>query len=152
MRKQWDTLSISDKKLLKKHISEELKVNRIRYKVKVGADERSSTCYLLLSAQCFQDWPTTIPNYNLESDENHDKITNYQKQNLKVINESENKPSDVGTVLMFTIQMRQILRTNIDGNSIDGDGEWLFHYFGWPNPSDGSYFALKMDPAHGFGF
>ena len=41
------------------------------------------------------------------------------------------------TVLMFTIQMRQILPTNIDGKAIDGDGEWLFHYFGWPHdPSE----------------
>ena len=50
-------------------------------------------------------------------------------------------------MLIFTIQVRQILRTNIDGEAIDGDGEWLFHYFDWPNPSDTTYFALKMDPA-----
>jgi len=66
--------------------------------------------------------------------------------------EGEDKPPGYGTVLMFTIQMRQILRTNINGKAIDGDGEWLFHYFGWPNPSDQSYFAVKMDPTHGFGF
>ena len=66
--------------------------------------------------------------------------------------EGKDKPPGYGTVLMFTIQMRQILRTNIDGKAIDGDGEWLFHYFGWPNPSDTTYFALKMDPTHGFRF
>ena len=58
---------------------------------------------------------------------------------------------------MFTIRMRQILPTNIDGKAIDGDGEWLFHYFGWPNPSDATdfwpeYFGLKLDPTHGFRF
>jgi len=63
----------------------------------------------------------------------------------------------LGTVLMFTIQMRQILPTNIDGKAIDGDGEWLFHYFGWPNPSDDTdfwpeYLGLNLDPTHGFRF
>ena len=49
--------------------------------------------------------------------------------------------------------MRQILPTNIDGKAIDGDGEWLFHYFGWPNPSDTNYFYLNFwDPTHGFEF
>ena len=38
-------------KILKKNISEDLKVNRIRYKVRVASNEESSTCYLLLSAQ-----------------------------------------------------------------------------------------------------
>ena len=48
--------------------------------------------------------------------------------------------------------MRQILPTNIDGKAIDGDGEWLFRYFGWPNPSDTDNWDLKMDPTHGFEF
>ena len=38
-------------KILKKNITEDLKVNRIRYKVRVASNEESSTCYLLLSAQ-----------------------------------------------------------------------------------------------------
>ena len=43
--------------------------------------------------------------------------------------------------------------TYFDGKAIDGDGEWLFHYFGWPNPPDATYYDLKFsDPTHGFGF
>ena len=38
-------------KILKKNINEDLRVNRIRYKVRVAANEESSTCFLLLSAQ-----------------------------------------------------------------------------------------------------
>ena len=70
---------------------------------------------------------------------------------LKYIEEVNANPSEFVTVLMFTIQMRQILRTNIDGKAIDGDGEWLFHYFGWPNPSDTTHSVLKMmDSISGF--
>jgi len=156
IKTQWEKFSKSDKKLLKNNISEDLRVNRIRYVVKVGADDRSSTCYLLLSAQCFQDWHAAIPNYYTEAREDDNSIMAKQREDLKTIEdglgEGKDKPPGYGTVLMFTIQMRQILRTNIDGKSIDGDGEWLFHYFGWPNPSDTTYFALKMDPTHGFGF
>ena len=88
----------------------------------------------------------------MEPREDELRLMAKQREDLKVIEEGKDTLPGAGTVLMFTIQMRQILRTNIDGKAIDGDGEWLFHYFGWPNPSDTTYFALKMDPTHGFGF
>jgi len=48
IKNRWNKLSWSDKQILRKNISKDLRANRIRYAVKVGADDR---CYLLLSAQ-----------------------------------------------------------------------------------------------------
>ena len=99
-------------------------------------------------------WDAAIPNYFTEAREDDDlERRPYKRRPYN--GKDKNKPPGYGTVLMFTIRMRQILPTNIDGKAIDGDGEWLFHYFGWPNPSDTDNRhrgELKMDPTHGFGF
>merc|ERR1711917_184863 len=106
IKNQWDKLSSSDKTILKKNISEDLRVNRIRYEVEVGADDRR---YLHLSAKCFQVWDAAIPNYYTEAREDDDLLMAKEREDIKL--------QETRTVLTFTIEMRQILPTNIDGKA-----------------------------------
>jgi len=93
IKNQWDKFSKSDKEILKNNISEDLRVNRIKYAVKVGADDRSSTCYLLLAAQCFQDWEAAIPDYYKEAREDDHPFMAKRREALKDI---ENDLKDLG--------------------------------------------------------
>merc|ERR1711953_721653 len=98
IKNQWDKLSQSDKLILKQNISKDLRVNRIRYAVKVGADDR---CYLLLSAQCFQDWDAAIPNYYMEVREDDSMYKAVDRKMLKVIQDllgKGKKTPELGTV------------------------------------------------------
>merc|ERR1711917_101034 len=81
IKNQWDELSSTDKQILRKNISKDLRVNLIRYEVKVGADDR---CYLLLSAQCFQVWDAAIPNYYKEAREDDDLKMAKEREDTKL--------------------------------------------------------------------
>merc|ERR1711917_158149 len=138
IKNRWNKLSWSDKQILRKNISKDLRANRIRYAVKVGADDR---CYLLLSAQIrytmtghtihFHVWDAAMSEEHRENFEQNQKLS--EDELAKGKNVLQEAPG-FRTVLMRPIQMRQILPKNIDGKAIDGDGEWLFHYFSWLFP------------------
>ena len=63
-------------------------------------------------AKCFQDWHAAIPNYVTEAKEGDHSIIVAQRERTREIENQmgENKPPGFGTVLMFTVQMRKVIR------------------------------------------